>query len=99
MTYFNMILIIPVCTNFFPLDLTEILERKSDFSALFGLPTYGLEKIAKMLNVCRSEVTTPAVGQDRDLSSPVHLPFCPHSPPNSLVQHSYCLCPRKQRLL
>lgn len=75
-----MILIIPVSTDFFPLDLTEILERKADFCALFGLPTYGLGKIAQMLNVCRSEVTTPAVGQDRKLSSHIHFPFCPHTP-------------------
>lgn len=77
MTYFN-ILIIPACTDFFSWDLTEILERKTHFCAPFGLSTYGLEKIAKMLNVCSSEVTTPAVGQDRELSSPVHIPFCPH---------------------
>jgi len=53
MTYFSMILIIPVCTDFFPLDLIEILEIKADFCALLGLPTYGLEKITKVLNICR----------------------------------------------
>lgn len=44
MTYFNMLLKVAVCTDVFPLDLTEILKGKAEFCPLSGPPTFGLEK-------------------------------------------------------
>lgn len=47
MMYFNMVLTIAVYTDVFPSDLTEILKGKAEFCALFGPPTFGLEKNSK----------------------------------------------------
>lgn len=92
-----MVLKVAVCTDVFPLDLTEILKGKAELCVLSGPPTFALEEKAKILYVCRSEITIPALGQDIKLSSPNLLSFC-LIPTNSAV-HSHCLCPSKQGLL
>lgn len=57
MTYFNMLLKVVICTDVFPLDLTEILKGRAEFCALSGPLTYGLEKKQQKCSVCRSEIT------------------------------------------
>lgn len=49
-----------------------IPQRKADYCPLCGLTTHGIEKVAKMLTVCRSEVTTSAV-VSHSLPPSVHI--------------------------
>lgn len=86
MAYYNMILSQLSVQIYFSFR-QQILEKKVEFCAPFGL-SFFLEKIAKMLNVYRSEVTTPTVVTSvgvRELLSRVHTPPFVHTLPNSLV--------------
>lgn len=94
MMYFNMVLTTAVYTDVFPLDLTEILKGKAEFCALFGPPTFGLEKNSKNALCLSVRNHYTCIGKRHKIVLSHSPPLC-STPVNCSVQHSCCLDPTK----
>lgn len=93
MTYFYMVLKVAVCTDVFPLDLTEILKGKAEFCALSGSPTFALEENSKnsLCVLVRNHYTCIGTRHKILLSQSPFLLFNPHEQ-LSTAQYIHVVC-------